>query len=91
MAETPETGTEVSDTRQSLADLAALTGAARSDRQVFENPYGISISIGALIALGGRYGILPEAKILSVLTPIAIMCCVAAFLFRLWRRGFAAR
>jgi small subunit ribosomal protein S9 len=28
MAETPETGTEVSDTRQSLADLAALTGAA---------------------------------------------------------------
>jgi small subunit ribosomal protein S9 len=28
MAETPETGAEVSDTRQSLADLAALTGAA---------------------------------------------------------------
>ncbi len=28
MAETPETGVEVSDTRQSLADLAALTGAA---------------------------------------------------------------
>ena len=28
MVETPETGTEVSDTRQSLADLAALTGAA---------------------------------------------------------------
>ena len=28
MAETPETGSEVSDTRQSLADLAALTGAA---------------------------------------------------------------
>lgn len=74
-----------------LTSIQLVRHIVRSDRQVFENPYGISISIGALIALGGRYGLLPEAKILSVLTPIAIICCVAAFVFRLSRRGFAAR
>ncbi len=61
------------------------------DERPFENPYGISISIGALIALGGRYGLLPEAKVMSALMPLAIVCCLGALIFRLSRRHFAAR
>lgn len=74
-----------------LTSIHLVRHTVRADGQAFENPYGISISIGALIALGGRYGILPEAAILGVLTPVAITCCVAALIFRLSRHHFAAR
>ena len=52
---------------------------------------GVSITIGTIIALGGRYGYLPETAILQVLTPTAIVCCIAALLFRWSRRVFATR
>lgn len=57
----------------------------------FENPYGISISLGAMVAIGGRYGLLAETAILALLTPTAIVCCVAALIFRLSHRRSAAR
>jgi prepilin peptidase CpaA len=74
-----------------LTSIQLVRHTLRANGQAFENPYGISISIGTLIALGGRYGLVAEARILSVLTPLAIACCVAALIFNLSRRHFAAR
>jgi len=74
-----------------LTSVQLVRHTLAAEERPFENPYGISISIGALIALGGRYGLLPEAKIMSILMPIAIFCCVGVLIFRLSRRHFAAR
>ena len=65
-----------------LTSIQLVRHTLRADGSKFENPYGISIAIGALIALGGRYGYLPETDILRVLTPTAIVCCIAALVFR---------
>jgi prepilin peptidase CpaA len=69
-----------------LTSIQLIRHTVRTDERPFENPYGISISLGAIIALGGRYGYLPESEILRVVTPAAILCCVAAFAFRLAHR-----
>ncbi len=74
-----------------LTSVQLVRHTIRADGNPFENPYGISISIGAIIALGGRYGYLPETAILQFLTPMAIVCCVAALTFRMSRRFFVAR
>ncbi len=74
-----------------LTSIQLIRHTLTAEERPFENPYGISISIGALIALGGRYDLLPETKIMSVLMPLAIVCCLAALIFRLSRRHFAAR
>ncbi len=74
-----------------LTSIQLVRHTMRTGEHPFENPYGVSISLGALVALGGRYAILPEAKILSLLTPVAIICCLAALTFRLFRRRFAVR
>ena len=74
-----------------LTSVQLVRHTLRADGQKFENPYGISIAIGAIIALGGRYGYLPETAILQVLTPTAIVCCIAALAFRWSRRAFATR
>jgi prepilin peptidase CpaA len=74
-----------------LTSVQLVRHTVRADGRAFENPYGISISIGAIIALGGRYGYLPESALLQVLTPAAIICCVAALAFRLSRGLFAPR
>lgn len=74
-----------------LTSIQLIRHTIRTDGRPFENPYGISISIGAIIALGGRYGYVPETALLQVLTPTAIICCVAALTFRLSRGFFAPR
>ncbi len=69
-----------------LTSIQLVRHTLRGDERKFENPYGISIAIGALIALGGRYGYLPETDILRVLTPTAIVCCLTALVFKFSRR-----
>jgi prepilin peptidase CpaA len=69
-----------------LTSIQLVRHTLRNDGKRFENPYGISIAIGAIIAIGGRYGYLPETRILSIVTPAAIICCVAAVTFRMSRR-----
>lgn len=74
-----------------LTSAQLVRHTMRGADRPFENPYGISISIGALIAIGGRYGLLSEGTVFQFMTPAAIICCVSALAFRLSRRRFAAR
>jgi prepilin peptidase CpaA len=74
-----------------LTSVQLVRHTMQADGRKFENPYGISIALGALVALGGRYGYLPETRILSIITPAAIVCCIAALVFRWSRRAFASR
>jgi prepilin peptidase CpaA len=74
-----------------LTSIQLIRHTWRNDGRTFENPYGISIAIGTLIALGGRYGYLPETVILAIVTPLAILSCLIAFAYRLLRRTSATR
>ncbi|UVO53352.1 prepilin peptidase [Sphingomonas sp. SUN039] len=69
-----------------LTSVQLVRHTLHAEGRRFENPYGISIALGAIVALGGRYGYLPETDILRIVTPVAILSCVAAFAFRLAHR-----
>lgn len=69
-----------------LTSIQLVRHKLRADDRKFENPYGISIAIGAIVAIGGRYGYLPETAIIQLLTAGAIVCCLGVLIFSVSRR-----